>query len=107
MIHHFRSSDLFISSSVIEPFGITSLEALGCGIPILVSQNNGIRDILDETLHGKVFGDTATELATAIEHMMENRQFYKVNSKNIVSSIEPYDWSAIAKKYIPYLTQLI
>ena len=42
----FRIGDLFIMPSVSEPFGLTALEAIGFGIPVIVSKQSGVGEVL-------------------------------------------------------------
>jgi D-inositol-3-phosphate glycosyltransferase len=40
---HYRAADVFVSAPWYEPFGITPLEAMACGIPVVGSAVGGIR----------------------------------------------------------------
>ncbi len=42
----FRIADVFILPSVSEPFGITALEAVGYGSPVIVSKQSGVAEVL-------------------------------------------------------------
>lgn len=46
----YRAADLYIMPSVSEPFGITALEALANGTPILVSKQSGVSEVLTHAL---------------------------------------------------------
>ena len=48
----FCEADLCIMPSRTEGFGLTALEALSAGVPILVAKNSGIGAALGEVLHG-------------------------------------------------------
>ena len=48
----FSEADLCIMPSRTEGFGLTALEALSAGVPILVARNSGIGAALGEVLHG-------------------------------------------------------
>ena len=42
----FRIADVFIMPSVSEPFGLTALEAVGFGAPVIVSYQSGVAEVL-------------------------------------------------------------
>lgn len=46
----YRCADLFVMPSVSEPFGLTALEALANGTPILVSKQSGVGEVLTHAL---------------------------------------------------------
>ena len=66
----YRSADLFILPSVSEPFGLTPLESLMNGTPVLISKQSGVSEVLRHAL--KVdFWDT-DEMANKIISVLKN-----------------------------------
>ena len=53
----FCEEDLVVMPSRTEGFGLTALEALSAGLPILVSRNSGFGEALSEVLFGQYFGN--------------------------------------------------
>jgi glycogen synthase len=43
-------SDLYVMPSVSEPFGITPLEAMRCDVPVIISRQSGVSEILQHVL---------------------------------------------------------
>jgi glycosyltransferase involved in cell wall biosynthesis len=43
----FKSSDVYVMPSVSEPFGISPLEAMQCGVPSIISKQSGCAEILN------------------------------------------------------------
>lgn len=43
---YFNKSNCYIQTSIIETFGISCLEALACGTPVISTNNGGINDII-------------------------------------------------------------
>ena len=50
---HFRLADLFVSASIHESYGLTVVEAMQAGVPVLASDHYGVREALDES-YGRV-----------------------------------------------------
>lgn len=60
----YRAADVYVMPSVTEPFGIAPLEAMALDVPVIVSRNSGVAEVLRSAL--KVdFGDV-TDLADKI-----------------------------------------
>ena len=46
----FARADAFVLPSISEPFGLTPLEALACGVPAIVSRDSGVAEVLPSSL---------------------------------------------------------
>ncbi len=55
--HMFALSDLYVMPSVSEPFGITPLEAMLYDVPVLLSRQSGVSEVLEHALKAD-FWDT-------------------------------------------------
>jgi glycosyltransferase involved in cell wall biosynthesis len=45
-----KSSDVYVMPSVSEPFGISPLEAMQCGVPTIISKQSGCAEILNSAI---------------------------------------------------------
>jgi glycosyltransferase involved in cell wall biosynthesis len=45
-----KSSDVYVMPSVSEPFGISPLEAMQCGVPSIISKQSGCAEILEKAV---------------------------------------------------------
>lgn len=46
----YQSCDLYVMPSTSEPFGITALEALASGVPVIVSRTSGVSEVVKSAL---------------------------------------------------------
>ena len=46
----YKMADLFVMPSVSEPFGIVPLEALGNDVPVIISKQSGVSEVLTHAL---------------------------------------------------------
>jgi glycosyltransferase involved in cell wall biosynthesis len=65
--------DLFISPSRSEPFGLSIVEAMAAGVPVIATRSEGAREIIDDEETGRLvpIGD-ADSLANAIRQMLSD-----------------------------------
>lgn len=66
----YAASDLFVMPSVSEPFGLTALEAIGYGTPVLMSKQSGVSEIIKNCL--KVDFWDVHEMANQIVAVVQN-----------------------------------
>lgn len=101
----FRSSDVFVMSSVSEPFGMVALEAMQFGVPAIVSKQSGAAEILKNVITYD-YWDTAT-LADAVYTLLTKTGFSK--KLGILGRIETekLSWKKPAAQLIEIYSQLI
>jgi len=89
-------ADLFVMPSVSEPFGITTLEAVGFGTPTLISKQSGVSEVLANTL--KVdFWDVA-EMANEITAVVKNDALRDELHANASHELNRLSWDTAADK---------
>lgn len=62
-----------------ESFGRTALEALGCGLPVVVSNRGGFTDIVDDGVTGYIVEPTEESLAQAIIQAQSTNKVLREN----------------------------
>ena len=67
----FRGARLFALPSHQENFGISAVEALACGVPVLVSDKVGICHELADTYAGEVAGNDAAGITSALRRCLD------------------------------------
>jgi glycosyltransferase involved in cell wall biosynthesis len=71
-----NQSRVFIYPSREEPFGLSILEAMGCGVPVVTTNVYGPKEIITDGVDGlAVAPDNVGELSDAIRRMLENEEF--------------------------------
>lgn len=94
----YRAADLFVMSSVSEPFGITALESAVNGTPVLVSKQSGVRETLTHVLTADFWDiDEMASKILAVLNYDSLKLTLQVNSLNQVKNIT---WEAAAKKCV-------
>lgn len=101
--------DCFVLPSLFEAFGITLIEAMSCGRPVIASNVGGIPEIVDNGYNGVLVepGDY-TSLKEAIIRIIEDKTF-RVNSGNAArkKAVENFTIERTYKELKDFYTNLI
>jgi len=94
LISHLKSSKVFVLPSTREGFGITALEALACGLPVVTINHeaNAIRDLIDGS-NGFLCSLSAEDLAATICRALQR---HKDMRNSCIVSADAFDWEHIA-----------
>jgi glycosyltransferase involved in cell wall biosynthesis len=94
-------SDIFVLPSHHENFGVSALEALACGTPIVISEHVGIECFLKTSQVGIVTRNTSSDLSGAILKLIESpelRQSCAANCRQVAKDV--FAWNSIAQRWI-------
>jgi len=101
----FQSADLYVMPSVSEPFGLTALEAVCNGTPVLVSKQSGVAEILNNAL--KVDFWDINEMANKILAVLSYDALPKDLRREGGQEVKNFNWSNSADKVLEVYNQLI
>jgi glycosyltransferase involved in cell wall biosynthesis len=92
--------DVFVSSSVYEGLPTVVLEAMMHGVPCVVTDIPGTRDIVLDKNVVLVPARDSHELACSINHVLENPSLRKILAENAINSVNRFSLENISLKYI-------
>ena len=96
---YFLASDFFVLMSYMDSFGIVVLEAMASGLPVVISDTVGARDVVEPGKTGYVIGAETYDRAmqAALYTMMQPGLRREMGSKAKRVAVE-YDWQQIAER---------
>lgn len=101
----YQAADLYILPSVSEPFGLTPLEALSCGTPVLVSFQSGVSEVLSHALKAD-FWDT-DEMANKIISLLDNPALASTLSQYGKEEAKKLTWDKSVLSYLDFYKKVL
>ncbi|XP_044166791.1 nucleotide-binding oligomerization domain-containing protein 2-like isoform X2 [Acropora millepora] len=108
----FCEVDLVLMPSRTEGFGLTGLEGLSAGLPVIVSKNSGFGEVLSNVPHGTSFvidSEEPSVWTAAIKNIWnKDRQLRLDEAKVLCDSYRKrYSWSEQCKKLLEKMVRLL
>jgi glycosyltransferase involved in cell wall biosynthesis len=96
--YYYSAADLFITTPWYEPFGITPLEAMACGTPVIGANVGGIKfSVKDGITGGLVPPKQPKKLAEKIMEIVNHRKVLKRLGRNAIKHVNTwFTWAKVA-----------
>ena len=92
----YRAADIYILPSVSEPFGITPLESLVAGTPVLISKQSGVAEVVKHAL--KVDFWDVEEMTNQVVTVLRHPPFQQTLATYGQQEVRKVTWLEAAKK---------
>jgi glycogen(starch) synthase len=89
-------SNVYVMPSVSEPFGIAPLEAIQAGVPVILSKQAGVSEVMPHAIKVDFWNSEA--LAEAISNVLRFKSLAETLKKNGAEHIKDITWDKAAKK---------
>jgi len=101
----FMLSDVFVMPSVSEPFGLVPLEAMRSNVPVVISKQSGVAEVLKHAL--KVDFWDVDGLADSIYGLLHYKSLSDMFIREGKEEVENLKWEHAAKKIKELYSQLL
>lgn len=90
------SRGVFVNPALVEPFGLTLIEAAACGLPIVATRDGGPADIVANCENGILVDPTSsTGIAAACKKTLVDRELWDRFSHNGINRVRAhYSWQS-------------
>lgn len=99
--------NVLLLPSRFDSFGMVVAEAMACGLPVIVSENVGAKEMITPYRNGLVVpvGDAA-QLACAMQWFLDHRAELSAMSAAAREAAEAYDWRHYRRRIVEFLQGL-
>ena len=106
---YYSAADAFVSTPWYEPYGLTPLEAMACGTPVICSAVGGITFTVADGETGFLVPPRHPEaLADRIQALMDNRDVRARMARNARRRVEElFVWTTVAERTAAVYTELL
>jgi glycosyltransferase involved in cell wall biosynthesis len=99
---YIKDTDLFVLSSLYEPFGLVIIEALTLGVPVLATQNSATDKLINDNVNGLIVENSEEGIYKGLKKILKEQEYLiklKENAKK-------FDYSCENKKILKELQDL-
>jgi sucrose-phosphate synthase len=91
-----ESSGVFVNPALVEPFGLTLIEAASCGVPIIATKDGGPVDIVRNCQNGILVDPNAPQdISAAIKRIIVDKELWGNFSRHGINGVrDHYSWGS-------------
>jgi len=101
----FAMSDVYVMPSVSEPFGISPLEAMRSNVPVIISKQSGVAEVLDHVL--KVDFWDVDAMADAIYGLLHYKAMSDMTVEKGMEEVNNLKWEFASRKIADIYESLV
>jgi sucrose-phosphate synthase len=104
-----ESQGIFVNPALIEPFGLTLIEAAACGLPIVATNNGGPVDIVSNCENGILVeaSDSKSISAALLSILVDEARWTEFSNNGINGVRKHYSWQAHSEKTMRQFEKLM
>jgi glycosyltransferase involved in cell wall biosynthesis len=95
-----RAADLLLLASTFEAWPLVGLEAMACGLPVLMTPVGGVSDFLAPGDNGLFIERNADSIACQVSKIANDPDLYRKLSDGAVKTANGYSWASVAARYL-------
>jgi glycogen(starch) synthase len=104
----YRIADLCVVPSIYEPFGIVALEAMASGVPCIVADTGGLREVVPNHDVGLRFrSKDPRSLARMVERVLTDGDLRDRLVTEASEHVLRFDWADVAKQTLEVYEGLV
>ena len=99
---YYQTADLFCAPNTgNESFGIVLAEAMACGIPVVASNINGFKNVIEHGKNGFLFEpNSVSSIYKGIEILMTNNELRNSIAEKGQIKVQEFNWNKLVDKIL-------
>lgn len=86
---YYKIGNIIVNASITETQGLTNIEALASGRPLLVQKDECLADVVVNNYNG-IYFDGIDDLVEKMHYCISHKEIFKDMEKNCINSVEKY-----------------
>ncbi len=108
MVSLYNKAKIVICGAHLETLGLSALEAMACGTPVIAVKEGGYRDIVTDGINGLLVERDERSLAKAVNILLTDHSLYGKIAKQSRNSILPYwTWDSATIRLEKYIEDMM
>lgn len=96
----FNNFDIFVLPSISEGFSISTIEAMACGLPVIVTKSGGPEEIVSDRSNGLLSETNSRSIAGAVSNLIADNELRCLLARGSIQQVNfKYGLSTMVKAY--------
>ncbi len=101
LAYYYNAADVVVMPSHYESFGMTALEAMTCGVPVITTNVAGISSLIDERKRALLTSvNNPLLLASQIEYLLTHPKTHAEISAELKAKVNTLEWKNVAEQIV-------
>ena len=108
MVKLYSAADIYLFPTLAETFGMTVVEAMSCGLPVVTFETGGVPEIVENGKSGFVVEyKNGAKLVSALEKLLDNDELRKKMAENAINVGKKFSSERMALEYLRLYVELL
>lgn len=103
---YYNAADAFVLPSTYEAWPLVGLEAMACGLPVLMTPTGSVNVFLADGENGFFVRQDGADIAEKVSRLMDKGPSYGTMSAAARQTALQYSWESIARQYLDVLHEI-